>query len=75
MTGGFHSSTWRSPRGAPLWLIAQTSAPISASACSFGLPIVAEHRMNFGSFPWNRQIRFSRRKTFARCEPKTPRYV
>ena len=50
-TGGFHSSTCLSPVGAPESVIAVTSASSNASAWSFGLPIVAEHRMNCGFAP------------------------
>ena len=50
-TGGFHSSTCLSPVGAPLSVIAMTVSSISASACCFGLPMVAEQRMNCGVTP------------------------
>src|SRR3546814_6707935 len=42
ITGGFHSSTWRSPVGAPDSVIACTGASTSASQCSRGLPIRSE---------------------------------
>lgn len=50
-TGGFHSSRCFSPLGAPLAVTAATGPPSSASACSRGLPMVAEHRMKRGETP------------------------
>ena len=73
--------TRRSPRGAPLSVIATSSSWFSGStpkmraACSRGLPIVAVAPMSTGFEPWNRATRMSRRSTFATCEPKTPWYV
>ena len=45
-TGGFHSSSRRSPRGAPLRVMAETDSPISMLASDSGLAIVAEHNTN-----------------------------
>eukprot|EP00967_Tisochrysis_lutea_P032464 scaffold38353_cov31-Tisochrysis_lutea.AAC.3 len=48
--------------------------PVSVEACSRGLAMVAEHRTKRGDAPYRAQMRRSRRRTSATCEPKMPWY-
>ena len=50
-TGGFHSSTCRRPRGAPLSVTLATAAPTRRSASSWGFAMVAEVSTKIGSLP------------------------
>ena len=51
ITGGFHSSRWRSPSGAPLSVTAATGSPMRRPASSPGLAMVAEAKRKRGSVP------------------------
>ena len=51
MTGGSTSSTCFSPDGAPLRLISRTGRPVSCSASSAGLAMVAEQHTITGFEP------------------------
>ena len=73
MSGGFHIAIRRAAFGAPSDSTSANSVPISRSASSTGLAIVAEARMKRGSAPYSRATRRKRRMTFATCEPNTPR--
>jgi hypothetical protein len=50
ITGGFHSSRCRSPRGAPLSVTAATGSPISFGQLA-GLAMVADAKMKRGATP------------------------
>src|SRR5204863_207344 len=60
---------------APSRSTSRNSTPASSSASSSGFAIVALARMKRGSVPYARARRRSRRRTFATCEPNTPRYT
>ena len=51
VSGGFHIAIRRSARGAPSRSTSATSQPVSRSASSTGLAIVAEASTNRGSVP------------------------
>ena len=51
MTGGSTSRTCRSPVGAPVRLISRDGRPVSISASSAGLAIVAEQHTITGWLP------------------------
>ncbi len=50
-TGGFTNRKNFSPRGAPLLSTSSNGRPVSPSASSRGLAIVADEQMNTGSDP------------------------
>jgi hypothetical protein len=73
ISGGFHIPILRPARGAPSESTSAKGSPASSSASSTGLAIVAEASRKRGAAPYVTAIRRNRRKTFATCEPKTPR--
>ena len=75
-TGGFHIAIWRRAPGEPSRSTSATSSkPVSRSASSTGLAIVALASRNRGSVPYAPATRRSRRSTLATCAPNTPRYT
>ena len=73
-TGGLTNRKNFSPRGAPLSDTSSNGCSTSASASSRGLAIVADEQMNDRIATRSaRQIRRSRRSTFVRWLPNTPR--
>ena len=50
-SGGFHSTTTRSPRGEPSSETSSTGRPHSAEARRAGSPMVADVKMNVGDDP------------------------
>ncbi len=50
-TGGFTKMKYFSPRGAPLFSTNSKGAPVSRSARSRGLAMVADEQMNVGDDP------------------------
>jgi hypothetical protein len=72
--GGFHIAIVRFVTGEPSRSITlKSSRPVSRSASSPGLPIVALASRMRGSVPYAPATRRSRRRTLATCEPNTPR--
>jgi hypothetical protein len=74
-SGGSHSAKVTAPRGEASSVTAVTGSPTSRDAVPAGSPEVAEARTNVGELPYRVAARRSRRRTWATCEPKTPRYV
>ena len=75
-SGGFHIAIWRAAPGEPSRSTsAMSSRPVSRSASSTGFAIVALASRMRGSVPYAAAMRRSRRRTFATCEPNTPRYT
>ncbi len=73
-SGGFHIATRRLACGAPSRSTRLKSVrPVSRSASSTGLAIVALASRKRGSLPWIAAMRRRRRSTLATCEPNTPR--
>ena len=73
--GGFHRAKSFPPYGEPSSSMTSKGSPTRRSACSPGLAIVAEHRMNCGLLPSLRHMRRRRLMTFATCVPNTPLYT
>ena len=74
VSGGFHTAIRLRRRGRAVLVDQPTSSrPVSRSASSTGLAIVAEVSRKRGSVPYAAAIRRSRRSTLATCEPNTPR--
>ena len=73
-SGGFHIATRRMARGAPsLSTRLKPVWPVSRSASSTGLAIVALASRKRGWLPWMAATRRRRRITLATWEPNTPR--
>jgi hypothetical protein len=72
-SSGFQSATVRSGAGAASLATTVAVSPSSISASSPAFAIVADASTSCGSLPYARASRRSRRRTFATCEPKTPR--
>ena len=79
VSGGSHSPNVSGPRGAPSAVTATASSPVSSRAQVSGSLIVAEASTKTGSRlgarreAWCALTRRSLRRTWATCDPKTPR--
>lgn len=73
VSGGSHSATVRSPRGAKSSSTVATGKPTSREAAAPGSAEVAEASTNTGDEPYAAQSRRNRRSTSDTCEPNMPR--